>query len=301
MKTQTAIQTFLQSRRAKNLKPTTIQWYEAQLTKFASFYPELPLEPAPLEEFLMHISGTPETRHGYYRTLKALYRFIARRCRCPNAIEFVDAPRCPKKFMPTLEPHEMMHLLELARNFRDRVLLTLFIDTGARASELAGLRKEDIQPNSIIVRGKTGVREIPISDETKRLLLNLISTDGKSEYVFTGSQGRPLTRYGIYILIRKLMRKAGISTPKHGPHRIRHGFGKGYLVNGGDIRSLQQIMGHSNISTTEKYASLNLNDLQIKHHRFTPLRAAHAAAQESLFDSNPVIKEAEAILAGREI
>ncbi|GAH82748.1 unnamed protein product, partial [marine sediment metagenome] len=73
-------------------------------------------------------------------------------------------------------------------------------------------------------------------------------------------------------------------------------FGKGYLVNGGDIRSLQQIMGHANISTTEKYASLNLNDVVIKHHKFTPLRAAHAAAQESLFDTSTVVREAEAIL-----
>ncbi|GAJ16173.1 unnamed protein product, partial [marine sediment metagenome] len=56
------------------------------------------------------------------------------------------------------------------------------------------------------------------------------------------------------------MRKAGIHGPKLGSHRLRHAFGKGYLVNGGDVRSLQEIMGHENIATTQKYANLNLSD-----------------------------------------
>jgi len=63
-------------------------------------------------------------------------------------------------------------------------------------------------------------------------------------------------------------------------------------VNGGDLRSLQELMGHANITTTEKYVSLNLNDLQSKHHKFTPLRAAHMAAQGSFFTAEPIPKEA---------
>jgi len=91
------------------------------------------------------------------------------------------------------------------------------------------------------------------------------------------------------------MKKAGISGPKLGPHRIRHTFGRTYLVSGGDVRSLQTIMGHTNITTTERYSSLTLKNTIPKHHKFTPLRAAHAAAQESLF-SPRVIKEAEEII-----
>jgi hypothetical protein len=92
------------------------------------------------------------------------------------------------------------------------------------------------------------------------------------------------------------MEKAGISGPKLGGHRIRHAFGKGYLVSGGDLRSLQELMGHSDITTTQKYASLNLNDTIRKHHTFSPLRAARAAAQESFFDTNAALKEVEEIL-----
>ena len=131
--------------------------------------------------------------------------------------------------------------------------------------------------------------------------MTLISIDGKSELVFPDSGGKPCSRYSVYRLLRKLMKQADIQGPKLGPHRIRHAFGKGYLVNGGDIRSLQLIMGHANITTTEKYASLNLNDIVAKHHKFTPLRSAHAAAQESFFDTNQALKEAERIVAGERL
>lgn len=298
MKTQAAIQTFLHNRQAKNLRPRTIQWYEQQLARFASLYPEFPLEPGPIEEFLTHLPGTPETRHAYYRTLKVLYRFVCRRNRRPNPMELIDPPRCPKKLMPTLEMQEMMRLLNSATTLRDRTLLTLLTDNGARAGEIASLRKQDIGDSTIRVRGKTGEREIPISDETRRLLLSLIASDGKDEHVFLGQHG-PLTRSGIYRIVRICMGKAGIGGPKLGPARLRHAFGKGYVVNGGDLRSLQEIMGHTSITTTQKYASLNLNDLIAKHCKFTPLKAAHAAAQESFFDTHLAIKEAEAILERR--
>ena len=92
------------------------------------------------------------------------------------------------------------------------------------------------------------------------------------------------------------MQRVGIKGPKMGPHRIRHAFGKNYLVDGGDLRSLQEILGHADIKTTEKYASLNLTDIIKKHRKFSPLRAARAVAQESLFDTDAVLREAEAIL-----
>ncbi|MBA7511345.1 Tyrosine recombinase XerD [subsurface metagenome] len=300
MKTQAAIQDFIHNRRAKNLRPKTIGWYEGFLERFARFCPELPMDPEPIEDFLTQVTGEPETKHAYYRCLKALYRFICRRRRLPNPIELIDPPRCPRKLMPTLEPRQMMQLLDLPNNLRDRALLSIFIDSGARASEIATLRRQDINEDTIKVSGKTGEREIPISDETRRLLLTLIAASGAGEYVFTNQRGQPLTRYGIYWVIRAYMRQAGIQGPKLGPHRMRHAFGKGYLVNGGDLRSLQDIMGHAHIGTTQKYTSLNLSDVIAKHHQFTPLRAAHAAAQESFFDTDQAIKEVETLLSEKK-
>jgi len=303
VRTQDATQIFLNNRQAQNLKPKTIQWYEGELRAFARFCPELPTEPGPIEQFLINLNVSPETKHTCFGALKAFYHFISQRYRLPNPIEQIARPHRPKKLMPTLEPRQIMQLINLASNLRDKTLVTLFADTGGRLDEIRGLRKQDVRDDSIKVDGKTGEREIPISDETRRLLMALIAVDEKGEYVFNSRLGRTLGRHGIYYTIRLLMTKAGIPKPKLGPHRIRHAFGKNYLVSGGDMRSLQKIMGHANITTTEKYAALNLNDVIAKHHRFTPLRAAHAAAQASFLDqpeSTPS-EESEAIREAEEI
>jgi len=298
MKTQAAIQSFLYSRRSLNLRPTSIRWYQKNLDRFASFCSELPMEPEPIEEFLVKVVSDEkdETRHAHYRTLRALYHFICKRHRLPNPIDFVDAPRRRKKVRPTLTSQEMMQLLYQAQSLRDRAILSLFIDSGARCGEAASLRKQDIFEDQIKVDGKTGQREIPISDETRRLLLALVADDGNTEFVFRGQRGEPLTTSGIYQLVKRHMRKAGITGSKLGPHRIRHGFGKLWIKNGGDTRSLQEIMGHASISTTEIYVTLSRDEIVAKHHQFTPLRSAHAAAQESFFDKTKVLAEAEAIL-----
>ena len=299
MDTMVAIQSFLNNRQALNRSPKTIKWYEHNLIRFATDCPELPMEPESIEEFLARVvpnEKQDELRHAYYRSLKALYRFICKRKRLPNPIELIDSPSRRKKVKPTLKARQMMQLLSLVRSPRDKALLSVFIDTGARASEIATLRKETIYEDTIKVDGKTGQREVPISEETRQLLLALKSTDVKSEYVFLNARGRPLTRYGIYQIISGYMKQAGIDGPKVGSHRLRHGFGKNYLVNGGDLRSLQKIMGHASITTTEGYTELAIDELVAMHHKFTPLRSAHAAAQESFFDVNLVIKEAESIL-----
>jgi len=166
-----------------------------------------------------------------------------------------------------------------------------------RAGEVCSLLKHNIKQETVVVCGKTGWREVPISDETRELLLQIAATS-PNERVFYGDKGAPLSRFGIYRIVRKHMEKAGIKGPKLGSHRIRHGFGKNFLVQGGDLRSLQEIMGHADIETTQKYAALNLTDIVKKHQKFSPLKAAHAAAQESLFMPE-VLKEAEEILKGR--
>ncbi|GAH84981.1 unnamed protein product, partial [marine sediment metagenome] len=192
------------------------------------------MKPEPIEEFLVKVVSDEkdEARHAYYRTLRALYRFTCKRHRLRNPMDFVRPPRRRKKVRPTLTSSEMMQLLAQAQILRDRGILTLFIDCGARCGEAASLRKQDIFEDHIKVDGKTGQREIPISDETRRLLLALVADDGNTEFVFRGQRG-PLTTSGIYQLVKRHMRKAGITGSKLGPHRIRHGFGKQYIKNGG--------------------------------------------------------------------
>ena len=294
MKTQDAINEFLHSRVAGNLSPVTIAWYRDKLQRFARSCPELPEVPGPIETLLASVKGTPETKHAHFRAFRAFFRFVSDRHETSNPMVKVRAPRCPRKVMATLEPNELMMLLYSATTPREKAILWLLVDTGMRSGEVVSLRKQDIKAESVMVRGKGGEREVPISDETRRLLLALIARDGKDERVFQGHKG-PLTRHAVYRIVSAHMKKAGIQGAKRGGHRIRHAFGKGFLVNGGDTRSLQQIMGHKHITTTEKYATLSMRDVVEKHHKFSPLRSAYAASQESLWKYEAV-KEAQDII-----
>ena len=167
-----------------------------------------------------------------------------------------------------------------------------------RAGEVCSLLKHNIKQETVLVCGKTGWREVPISDETREFLLH-VAAQSPDAHVFYDDHKKPISRFTIYRVVREHMEKAGIKGPKLGPHRLRHAFGKNFLVEGGDLRSLQEIMGHTDIKTTQKYAALNLTDIIKKHHKFSPLRAAHAAAQESLFAAE-ALREAEEILRSKE-
>jgi integrase/recombinase XerD len=297
MRTEQALQEFIASRVAANLSRATISWYEDRLLPFARSCPTFPRRPEPIECFLATIQGSPETRWDVYRALKTFFKFMSSRRRLPNPMDAIKPPRRPKTLMPTLESFEMMQVLNGAEVPRDRAILTLIMDNGVRADEVCSLLKHNIRQETVVVHGKTGWREVPISEETRRLLLQIAATS-PGDHVFHGHKG-PITRHLIYAIVRRALERAGIKGPKLGPHRIRHAFGKNFLVQGGDLRSLQQIMGHADIKTTEKYATLNLTDIIKKHRQFSPLRGVHAAAQETLFTSE-ALQEAEEILRRKE-
>lgn len=294
MKTEQALREFIASRVAANLSPATISWYEDRLEPFARFCPKLPRRPEPVESFLASIQGSEETKYDVYRALKTFFRFTGSRRRFPDPMDAIKPPRRPKTLMPTLEASELALILRAAESPRDKALITLYVDCGVRAGEQCSLLKPNIKQETIIVHGKVGWREVPVSEETRHLLLQVAETS-PDDYVFHGRKG-PMTRHLVYEIVRRVFQKAGIKGPKLGPHRLRHAFGKNFIVGGGDLRSLQEIMGHADIQTTQKYASLNLSDIIKKHRKFSPLNAARATEPASLPDSNGVLEQAEAIL-----
>jgi site-specific recombinase XerD len=300
MKMQAAIDEFLNSRISTGLSELTITWYQSKLQLFAQACPKLPKDPQPIEAFLATLNSSMATRLNYFNAIKSFFKFISERHNIRNPAAKMHAPRGKKKVRATLEPNQEMRLLESVpeSNLRDRTILTLLIDSGIRSSELTQLCPQDIGMETVCVRGKTGEREVPISEETRRLLLSVIAENGKRDCVFHGHKGA-LTRHGVYRIVFTYMKKAGIQGPKLGPHRLRHAFGKGYLVNGGDLRSLQQIMGHERITTTQEYTDLAIHDIIAKHHMFTPLRATHAATQYSFLDKVKAVEEAEEILTAK--
>lgn len=297
LRTEQALREFINSRISANLSAKAIEWYEDRLGPFVKFCATFPRWPEPIEDFLTSIQGSPVTKLDTFYALKTFFKFTSLRHKILNPMELVTPPRRPKIRMATLEISEMAMLLQTTDCLRDKALLNFIIDTAVRAGEVCSLLKHNIKQETVVVCGKTGWREVPISEETRELLLQVAAQSADS-YVFHDDHGKPISRFSIYRIVRKYMEKASIKGPKLGSHLIRHGFGKNFLVQGGDLRSLQEIMDHTDIKTTQKYATLNLTDIIKKHQKFSPLKAVQAAAQESLFTPE-VMKQAEEILKGR--
>ena len=171
MRTDQAIREFLASRIAANLSPATIEWYKDRLLPFAMSCPTLPRQPEPVECFLAEIQGSPEIKYDVFRAIKTFVRFMSSRHRLPNPMDAIKPPRRPRTLMPTLEVGELMRVLNSAESPLDRAIITLLVDCGVRAGEVCSLLKYNIKQETIIVHGKVGWREVPISEETRWLLL----------------------------------------------------------------------------------------------------------------------------------
>ena len=271
-KTKTAVLQFINSRRAKGLSKATVSWYGRMMKLFYGMCPELPTKALPIENFMSALNCSDESRHAYYRTLRAFYYWFYPRHNPANPMLDIGAPKRRKKVPYSLSMAEIGYLLAAPLTTRDRALIELLLDTGVRIGEALGLHKEDVLDETIMVDGKTGQRQVPISESVREELLAL---PGQG-YIFTGLKG-PLTNSGGYRIIKMALKRAGIHAKKAGPHTLRHTFGRQYIMAGGDLVSLQRILGHSDIATTRIYAELDLRDITVQHAKFSPLTTLAAA------------------------
>jgi integrase/recombinase XerD len=268
METSIAISAFLKSRQAKGLSKRTITWYRIILTKFSEMFPDLPDNPSAIDDFLSSCRGGDERRHGYFRTIRAFYRFLYRRFKIINVIDLVETPKRRKKQPKPITLDQLDQLLSFPHNLRAMAAILFLADSGARIGELANLTKDDIfvcewGPLARI-NGKTGERTIPISESTYQILLKVLPFNVKVDQ---------LTR-----IVSWAFRDAHV---KGSAHNLRHTFGTYW--GGKDILMLKRIMGHSNISTTEIYRGLQFKDMCEQQHKFSPLRAVQTNRQMGLF------------------
>ncbi len=276
MQTTEAVSGFILSCSARNLSPRSIEFYQWALRDLPDQVPELPADVEAVECFMASRRGAPATKRAYHRGLKAFFNWFAERKKVPTPMSEIRRPKGHDPDPYILTEAEITRLLASCPSRRDRAMACVFLDTGARCSEIARLRWADVRANShrvdgervstIEVSGKTGMRELFISPATLAQLKGL-----GTEYVFESRLGGPLTRQGVGLAIRKAMRRAGIRARKIGPHTLRHTFGTHYIDNGGDEFSLQEILGHTNLATTRRYVHLARNRVFAKHARFGPL------------------------------
>ncbi len=218
-------------------------------------------------------------------TLRNFFRFIEREGYIKeNPMRFISSPKQEKK-LPTVmseeEVEKFLDCIEISDNktCRDRCMFELMYATGLRVSELLSLTLNDVYLNAKAIRcvGKGDKeRMIPLSQYICDLLTIYINdyrihfkNASSSPYLFLNMQGKPMTRQGFTKLTQFYANKANIN--KHiSPHTLRHSFATHLLDHGTDLRSIQELLGHSNISTTTIYTHITNQRIQEEYYKYHP-------------------------------
>ena len=187
----------------------------------------------------------------------------------------LKAPKIEKKTPEILQMDEVVKLLEEPKGknpkeIRDKAMLELLYATGIRVTELITLTTSQLnmQMNYIICNDGNKDRIIPFGLKAREALLdyleysrNVMINNPKSDILFVNCSGQSMSRQGFWKLIKYYASKAGI-TADITPHTLRHSFAAHLVENGADLKSVQEMLGHSDISTTQMYAKLNQNKLR---------------------------------------
>ena len=218
-------------------------------------------------------------------TLKQYYRYlinIGERQDNPTAL--ISAPRIHRTLPQSLTESDVEKLLaapdlETSFGLRDRCMLELMYSSGLRVSELVGLQVNQVNANLGLVRlvGKgSKERVIPVGEEAlhwlarylKRSRPDLLRAHANDDALFISSRGTAITRQAFWQNIKKYLLKAGVKTV-FSPHSLRHAFATHLLNHGADLRTVQMLLGHSSLSTTQIYthiAQARLQSLHAQHH-----------------------------------
>jgi len=193
-------------------------------------------------------------------------------------------PALPKTLPEPLSEEEIRRVLGICLDhtlvrLRNFAIMMLFLDTGLRLSELVNLRlsKIDFAIGEMTILGKGNKeRKVPVGSQTKRALIEYLSKERPEpenpldeDTVFLNSDRRPITQNVVEKVFERVKKAAGL--PKFHPHICRHTFSVRYLINGGDVFSLQKILGHSSLEMTQKYVNLASGDVKDKHRKFSPM------------------------------
>ena len=209
-------------------------------------------------------------------SMKAFFHYLCKEGVIEKDISMgLKAPKIEKKMPEILTPEEVIWLLEqpkgdAPKEIRDKAMLELLYATGIRVTELITLKVSDVnmQMGFIICRDGSKERVIPFGAAAKKAMTNYLEKarnvmlfDLQSDILFVNCSGQPMSRQGFWKLIKYYAKKAGI-TADITPHTLRHSFAAHLVENGADLRSVQEMLGHSDISTTQVYATLTHNRIR---------------------------------------
>ena len=275
----------------KGLAPNTIEAYQADLTRLAESIGRRRLEQAKREDLLrmmrqMRLAGrSPRSVARWVVATRGFFTYmIAQGHLEEDPAAHIDAPKAWKTLPRVLDSADVDALMAAPdrshpRGRRDAAMLELLYATGLRVSELLRLRLGDIHLDAGYLRcwGKgSKERVVPLGSQADAAVQQYLA-DGRpvllqgrrSEFLFVNRQGGALSRQGFWKRLKHYGIQAGIAQPLS-PHVLRHSFATHLLENGADLRAVQLMLGHSDISTTQIYTHVNRERLKRLYKDFHP-------------------------------
>lgn len=273
----------------KKLSENTINSYKNDLDCFKDFFKKdiTKINLDDMHKYLDHLNKENKkatTVAHNITVINSFYSFlINENIIATNPCTNIISPKLAKKLPNYLTEEEVDKLLNIplktAYDYRNKAMLELLYATGIRVSELINLKfvNLELQDDFIRVMGKgSKERIIPMSNISKKYLIEYIEIYRKtllkskdSEYLFINNQGNVISRVGFFKIIKKLCLENNISK-NVSPHILRHSFATHLLAHGADLRVIQELLGHSDISTTQIYAHLINDKLKKDYEDFHP-------------------------------
>lgn len=269
----------------RKLSSNTLLSYQENLERFETFLKGKSIQnvtKSDIEGYLKFNEEMAEKSRAHYLTvIRNFYNFLVYEDLInQNPCETILMPKISKTLPKYLTEEEIKQLLDFPLNtpndYRNKAMLEVLYATGIRVSELVNLKISNInlEEDYIRVFGKGSKERLsPISDICEKYLRlyleeyrNTLLQHKNSEYVFINTFGNPITRQGFFKNLKKIAKVQGISK-EISPHTLRHSYATHLLSHGADLRSIQELLGHSDISTTEIYTHLVNDKLKSDYER----------------------------------
>jgi integrase/recombinase XerD len=278
----------------KGLSDKTVEAYSHDLGRYTRFLLRQKISQVGAEDtelIIKHLIQlrneglSARSRARHLVTIRGFYRFLTREKILPrDPSRLIDLPKSGLVLPDVLSKSEVQKLLdtpdlETPRGIRDAAMLEMLYAAGLRVSELINLKLMDVNCEACFVRvfGK-GAKErvVPFGNYARQKIENYVAAvrsqllkDHSSHFMFVARAGRPMTRQGFWKLLKRYGLQAGLSR-KVTPHTLRHSFATHLLEGGADLRSVQIMLGHVDISTTQIYTHVSHKHLVEAHTRYHP-------------------------------
>lgn len=283
----------------KSLSDNSVMAYERDLRKLRDYCAEHGIDPVTatfddLQAFVFDtfkLISNARTQSRILSGVHSFYRFLLYTRRIDSdPSELLEMPRLEQHLPAVLTVEEIDRLVGVidvstTEGQRNRAIIEMLYGSGLRVSELVNLRISDMYLDEGFMRimGKgSKQRLVPVSDEAKKQFdlwmqcrrESIVVQPGQDDYAFLNRRGHQLTRVMIFTIIKRLCAEAGIQK-NISPHTLRHSFATHLLQNGADLRIIQELLGHEDITTTEIYTHLDVSDLREAILRYHPANKKH--------------------------